>query len=285
MATTKKEQEVNIETQEVVSDGMLEDETLTQKMMAAERRGRMVATQSVADNFLNSITRAAADPNVDMIKMNGLYEMAKEERGEQARIIYNRDMAICQGEMTVIEKKHKNKQTNSFYAKMEDMIASVKPVLTKHGFSLSFSEVPSPIVGEVTVRLVISHDAGQDREFLASRPIVTKGLRGNEMMTETHARQSAVTYAEKAALASALSLEIAFAGDDDGNGGDKKEATMVTDAQLTILKKKVADAKVDESRLKAWMEKSLKVSEYKDLNDMGYKVVMEMVDTQSKVKK
>lgn len=272
MATTKPRQEVDVSTGEVME---------RKEVAVPEQPVQTSVGQSQANQFMSMIIQAGSDAKADVDKMDKMFALYEKVKAAEARVLYNKAMASAQGEMTTIEKKHKNLQTNSYYAKVEDIIAGIKPVLTKHGFSLSFSEIENNKEDEITVKLIISHDGGEDREFFATRPITTKGLKGNVNMTETHARQSAVTYAERAALVSALSLEVAFVGDDDGNSAGGKVVPEITNEQLMNLEARINEVYEEPSGAEKfinYLKGELKINQLKEIRMDRYSWVMNTLD-------
>jgi hypothetical protein len=79
-----------------------------------------------------------ADPSVDIERIErgaALYERALARDAETA---FNTAMAHAQEEMRPISANANNPQTKSRYAKYDALDAAVRPIYSKHGFSLSF---------------------------------------------------------------------------------------------------------------------------------------------------
>lgn len=252
MATTKKEQEVNIETQEILTD-----EVITQELQRIEAEAGkyppIPQQQSVADNFLLTIQRAASDPTVDMDKMKELYAMAKDVKHEEAKLIFHREMALCQGEMPVIPKIHHNKQTDSMYAKFEDIIRIIKPIYSKHGFSVSlYSMEAEP--GWIKVGCDVSN-SGFTLHSEDIAPIDDVGIKGTVNKTQIHGRESAKSYLKRSLVSSAFALEIGGTDtDDDGNAAGSGEIIYVNDEQIAELETMVKEGGLDEEATLAYIE-------------------------------
>ena len=118
-----------------------------------------------ADGFVAMVERLASNPQVDVAKLERLLDMQERILNRGAESAFNTAFAQMQGEVeTVIERGRTDKGA---YAKLEDIIDTVRPVLQRHGFSLSYrTEWPEK---RVRVVGILTHAAGHARtsEFLA----------------------------------------------------------------------------------------------------------------------
>lgn len=199
--------------------------------MNAENRQIAVVSTQDPTALMQVITRAASDPTVDVDKlerMMAMYERIDSRRSDQS---FSDAMSIAQGEMRPIARDSTNSQTYSKYASYGALDNELRPIYTKYGFGLSFSTVDCPKAEHIRVECRVSHRDGHvERPFL-DMPVVTKGPKGNDLMTLTHATMSAVSYARRGLLKMIFNLaEGEF--DDDGNGGKKDERPVyLTDEQ------------------------------------------------------
>src|SRR5688572_32096936 len=114
-------------------------------------------------NILEVISRAAADPNIDVAKTEKLLEMYERIAAKNAEADFNACMKTCQEEMRRVSADAENPQTHSKYASYSQLDRALRPIYTKHGFSLSFSdgEASKPdhvrIVDRKSTRLNSSH--------------------------------------------------------------------------------------------------------------------------------
>jgi len=176
---------------------------------------------SKSDNFLATVQNAAKDTSVDIEKMERLYAMYKDIRSAEARQSYNIAMVECQKELPAVEQKNYNNQTHSYYAKQGEIIKEIKPIWTKHGFSISFYPGESPPDGFIKCMIAVSHVGGDTRTFSYLSPLDDKGIAGKVNKTKTHATASSFTYGSRYLLGLIFSLEYAASGDNDGNGEGK----------------------------------------------------------------
>jgi hypothetical protein len=159
------------------------------------------------------IVRAAQDPNFDMDKLERLVELQENLRRDFANQDFNESMSAAQGEMSPISANANNPQTRSRYATYDQVDRECRPIYTKHGFAISYD---TEEISETRIRVIglVSHGSIVRRHQI-TMPIVTQGIRGGDMMTLTHATQSAVTYGKRALLG--MIFNLAIDRDDDGN--------------------------------------------------------------------
>lgn len=180
--------------------------------------------------------RLATNKDVDVDKLEKILNMQERIIDKEAEQLFNQAMARVQAEMPVIEKKAKNDQTHSFYATLGDVISTITPVFTKHGFSVSFNTKQSQLGdGFIKVIAYVSHSAGHTREYQHDLPIDDKGIKGNVNKIELHGRASAISYGQRYLLC--LIFNLATGTDIDGN---KPEAVSQGITEETL--KKIIDA-------------------------------------------
>lgn len=247
---------------------------MTQEL-EVKREGAVVVdmpAQSQSNQFLATIHQAASDPSVDMDKMDRLYAMYKDVKSEEGRVEYNRAMSACQAEMPAIEKRHYNEQTSSYFAKIEDIIRQIKPIWTKHGFSLSLYPGQNAPEGFIKVCCDVSHAAGDTRHFEYDSPIDDKGIKGTVNKTQTHGRASGITYGERYLIGLIFALEVGLSGqDDDGNAAGVE---LVTDEQALALEAFIKDNDLDEDAFLNYIESKTKNRDYHSIPAAAYDGIM-----------
>ena len=86
--------------------------------------------------IIQVIERAALNPDVDIDKMERLLQMQERVMDRQAMMAYSAAMAAMQTELPSIEER--GQTNNGCYATLEDIVDTVRPILQKHGFAVSF---------------------------------------------------------------------------------------------------------------------------------------------------
>jgi hypothetical protein len=199
------------------------------------------ATESAA--LISMIERAARDPDVDIAKMERLFEMSERVRLAQSKSAYLTALATMQAELPIVGKRgtiNGNEKDNAgnktgkqvkmtSYAKYEDVVEAIRPVLAKHGFSLSFRmEWPSP--DRVKVTGVLGHAAGHSEETSMSLSIDNTGAKNN-----VQGWGSSVSYGKRYTAFALLNIA---ARDEDNDGNTLPQSVqMITQVQAEQLKK------------------------------------------------
>ena len=192
---------------------------------------------AVMDPLLAMIERAARDPSIDMDRLERLLEMKERAELRQASADFNEGMAKVQGEIGPIARDSFNPQTRSKYASYFAVDKAIRPIYVKHGFRVSFNEEQQD--GNDIIRVIAIVTKGMHKElYHYDSPIVTKGLKGNDMMTITHGKAAAVTYAKRYLMG--MIWNLSTGEDADGN---IDPSPLVTEDQITEISKLLGNDK------------------------------------------
>lgn len=184
------------------------------------------------------ILRAAADPAVDVAKMRELTTLRRQLRMEEAEEQFNIAMRECQEEMRPVEADAKNDHTKSKYATLGAVEKALRPIYTKHGFSLSFNTADSPLPDHIRVLCYVSRDLFT-RTYQHDVAIDATGPKGGNVMNKTHARNSGLSYGKRTLELSIFHVTVDQGVDDDGNkAAGLKEITPAQKNELAELIKR-----------------------------------------------
>jgi hypothetical protein len=147
--------------------------------------------------------------------MKSLLNMQKDMQAQAAELEYDDAMASAQAEMEPIRADLKNKQTNSKYASLSALDRAIRPIYTKHGFSLSFTTAEGAPPDHVRIVCRVAHRGGHRERPYIDMPADGKGAKGADVMTKTHATVSATTYGRR--CLKGMIFDLAIDRDDDGN--------------------------------------------------------------------
>lgn len=174
------------------------------------------------DEFLSVIAGAAADPRVDVSKMEALLQMKLTILRENAAAEFAAAMARLQPKLPRIAKAGTIdfKGIKQPYAKYEDILAGVRPLLAEEGFSVSYSFADGP--KGTTCTCAITHRAGHSKT--STTPPLPMDTSGSKNAVQ--AVGSTMSYAKRYALCNALDI-VTVDQDDDAATSDP-----LTDAQL-----------------------------------------------------
>jgi hypothetical protein len=188
--------------------------SMTKKVEIAVMAPVAVPTQT-ADPILSLIERAAKDPQVDIAKMERLFEMHQKMQARQAEMAFNAAMAAAQAELIPVARKLWNPQTRSMYADLAAITEEAMPVIHKHGFGTICSEFKSQEPNCVGIACKALHSGGHSERYEFNIPLDGAGIKGNANKTATHAYASTVTYGRRYAQCSVFN--IVTKKDTDGN--------------------------------------------------------------------
>jgi ERF superfamily len=170
-----------------------------------------------ASEYSSLIERAAFTENFDVQKLQALLDMRESEEMRRAEKAFNAALVRAQSEMSPVVADANNPQTRSRYATYAALDRAIRPHYTAHGLAPSFGTEPLTEPGMMRVVGILGHIDGFARRYQIDMPIDTKGARGGDVMTRTHATGSALTYGKRYLLIAMFNLSIADESDDDGN--------------------------------------------------------------------
>jgi hypothetical protein len=173
------------------------------------------APSSQPTTMLDIIDRASRDPSVDIDKLERLIGLKREIDSGEARREYDAAMSRAQEAMKPIRANLENPQTRSEYADYAALDRAIRPIYSRHGFSLSFGTGDTKLENHVRVVCTVAAHGHREYPFL-DMPADGKGARGNDVMTKTHATGAAITYGKRYLLG--MIFNLAVTRDDDGNG-------------------------------------------------------------------
>lgn len=169
-----------------------------------------------ATSILQVIERAARSPEVDIEKMERLFAMHERAMERQAKTAYAGALAAMQPELPIIGErggiKDRAGNVQSRYALWEDIVGIITPILSKHGFSLSFRTGNE--ADKVTVTGVLTHSAGHSEQTMLVLPIDTSGSKN-----AVQSVGSSTSYGKRYTAAALLNLRSGEIDDDGQRGG------------------------------------------------------------------
>ena len=198
-----------------------------------------------ASKVMDLMIRAGKDFDFDKLdRMQAFYERLK---GQEAEAAYDEAMAAAQAEMGPIAADANNPQTKSRYASYAALDRALRPIYTKHGFSLSFSSGEGAPPDHVRVVCKVAC-AGHKTFPHLDMPADGKGAKGGDVMTKTHATGAAFTYGQRYLLK--MVFNIAVGEDDDGNRAGRKQDPndWISEQQVADLTKLIDESGADRDR-------------------------------------
>lgn len=176
------------------------------------------AISQETSNILALIERVATNPEADIDKLERLLDMQERVLKRNAEQSFNAAMAEMQSDLPVIAKNGAIKvkdEVRSKYARYEDIMSTVKPILQRYGFAVTFRTKTGD--GAVKVTGVLLHRDGHREETDMELPMDNSGSKNT-----VQAIGSSTSYGKRYVLCSLLNIATGDE-DDDGQMADLSE--------------------------------------------------------------
>lgn len=213
---------------------------------SAERALSTVAGPPQAQSLLNFVAQAVSDPNTDVGKLRALLEMQREIVADEAKALFNQALRQAQQEMPrvrkdgVIEMKDKGSMK---FARWEDIDTALRPILDRHGFSLTF-DMQAKEGGGGVITATLLHAAGHSKT--ASIPLALDSGPGRNNL---QAMGSTFSYGKRYCTEALFNI-VRENGDDDGKLGGTR---FITAEQKETLVQLLQETKADTVAFLRWM--------------------------------
>jgi len=222
--------------------------------------------QADAGSIMAVIGRAAADPATDVEKLTKLVDLYDRISSRSAEQLYSEAMNAAQEEMRPVAADANNPQTKSRYASYGALDKALRPIYTRHGFSLSFDTADCPKDDHVRVVCKVAHSAGHKERPHLDMPADGKGAKGGDVMTKTHAIGAAVTYGKRYLLGMIFNIAVGDVEQDGNSNGGRERSGVFERAVAEVNDAEGYDALVAWKREKlAGLEPMLSADEYGEL--------------------
>lgn len=192
-------------------------------IMPLERERQVAAAQPTQEiSMLSTISRLALDPRCDMDKLERLIRLQDRMEAKTALEAFNASFAEMQCEMPSVEKRTENTHTKKMYADLDDINYTVRPVMAKFGFGVSFKIVNQ--AAGVSITGILMHKAGHREETTMLLPLDIGAGR-----SAVQSVGSTTTYGKRYVMCALLNIT---SGDDNDNDGYVEPSDqLVTPAQ------------------------------------------------------
>jgi len=152
--------------------------------------------------------------DIDVDKIAKLQDMAEKDESHKARKAFFAAMPLVQSEIEGVYRNKRNPQTNSNYATLDVIIEVAKPIYTKHGFSVIFSEGKSDKEGNIRILADVMHMDGHERSYYRDLDLDDKGIKGAVNKTQIHGKASSFSYGRRYLMCDIWNISTP---DNDGN--------------------------------------------------------------------
>jgi len=197
-----------------------------------------VADAEGASALWRLIERAAGDAEVDLERLERLTAMYERLAAREAETTFNAALARLQPKLPVLEERGQitdaDGKLRATYATWEDTVDAIRPILARHGFSLSFKPGRSP-AGVPTVTGVLRHEAGHKETAEIELPADASGDKN-----PVQAVGSTMSYGTRYVAKMLLGLTSRGSEDDDGEAAGQSGAALRAIAEINALEGKPA---------------------------------------------
>lgn len=179
---------------------------------------------------MQQLLQSAVEGGAGIDVIERLAKLQYDMQDREARIGFDEALNRCQSKMKRVATDMTNPQTHSKYASYAALDRAIRSEYTSEGFAISFGEDEGSTADYIVMLAYLSR-AGHTRTYRKGMPIDTKGPKGNDVMTKTHAAGSGGSYAKRYLLKDIFNLAIGE-DDDDGNLGVKNGSMGDLDSYL-----------------------------------------------------
>jgi len=156
----------------------------------------------------------AMNPSVDVDKFERLIALQERQLEHEARMAFTEAMAKAQAEMEPVRRDATNSHTNSKYARLETIDLAIRPIYTRHGFSVSYNSADHQ--QGVEVIMTLRHARGHAEAYRLAGPLDGAGAQGKANKTGIQALGSSTSYLRRYLLCMAFNITLTNE-DNDGN--------------------------------------------------------------------
>lgn len=200
-------------------------------------------TQIMVAQLLDAATRA----DVDISKMERMFAMAEKMQADNARRAFMASMAEAQAEIEPVARNQRNSHTSSKYSDLAAISKAITPIITKHGFSVDFSEEACERQNYIRVVCEVMHCDGHSKTKSLDVPLDTVGSGGKTNKTEIQGKGSTITYARR--YLKLMAFDVSTEDDADGNAPDKRNTgASISADQCTELAREIETDGVDKAK-------------------------------------
>lgn len=194
------------------------------------------------DRILNlAITQGAP-----LEQLEKFLQLKREHEAHEARKNFYQAVSDFKSETVVVHKDKENKQFNSKYTSLGNLLNTVNPVLSKYGLSVSFDIKQGEKT--ITVACILRHRLGHTESVELTAPPDTSGGNSKNPIQQI---KSTITYLRSATFEAVTGLASTDANlDDDGNsaGGN----AFITDSQAKEISKLLEETAADKAKFLEW---------------------------------
>lgn len=156
----------------------------------------LAVTEPSGDAFTSMVERLAANPAVDVTKLEKIVELQERIMRHNAEAAFNAAFAKMRPELPQVAERGKilvKGQLRSTYARLEDIDEVVTPIIARHGFGMRHrTEWPADRPGIIRIVGILCHEQGHKEESAFEAPMDKSDYR-----TDIQSQGSTVSYGRR----------------------------------------------------------------------------------------
>lgn len=170
------------------------------------------------------LLQSAIERNWDLERLSQLMGLQERWQANEARMAFEDAMAAFKAEHIVLLRDKLNKQYQSKYISIGNLVGTVTPYLSKHGLSATWDQEQNQN-GSIKITCTITHRLGHSRSSSIVFPPDKSGSKNPLQEVK-----SAITYGRVCTFEGICGLASSDANlDDDGNGATTVDVTEWVD--------------------------------------------------------
>jgi hypothetical protein len=205
---------------------------------------------SDAGSIMSKVIELASAPGTNPEMFDRLVAWQEREQARQAQVAFDDAMSAAQAEIQSVARAALNEQTRSKYATLEAVDTAIRPIYTRHGFSVSFSEVAND-GPDIKLACIVRRSGHRETFYLSAAPD-TVGPQGKPNKTQVQGVGSAVSYLRR--YLTCIAFNVALRDDNDGNRQPRRDADtgeLISPAQVAELRSLMTETRILESVVRA----------------------------------
>lgn len=227
--------------------------------MAIEPRGmnmeneskEIETSQETSMSNYESLIRLAIEKDADIDKIEKLIVLKERYEAGEAKKSFVRSLSAFKADVPVVTKDKVNSQYSSKYVSLSNLVNTISPTLSHHGFSASWDIEQNGII-KVTCK--ITHAQGHSESSSMSANADKSGAKNDVQQIK-----STITYLKSVTFESILGIASSDANlDDDGqlaSEAGKVATALVTKAQVSNLLDLIDNSeRVDKTKFLSYMK-------------------------------
>lgn len=224
----------------------VQDTPADQKVVVADtpyskREALPVPAGPLPGNLMQALAIAAADPRMEIAKVERLWAMHKEMTALAAKQAFVAAMSAFKADPPAVYKDKTNTQYGSRYTSIGNLVNTTNTALSPHGLSANWIVEQAEAI---QVTCVLTHQQGHSVSCSMKGPADTSGQKNPLQQIK-----STVTYLKIATFEAVTGMASSEANaDDDGNGnGAKKLPESEFQAFIAAIKKATTKEKAKDA--------------------------------------